>query len=56
MAAGPGRGSFEPIGAAQGWDPASYADSVRQLQDIGYTASPSVAWCRLKPQISSPAS
>ncbi|WP_029116409.1 tRNA-guanine transglycosylase DpdA [Mycobacterium sp. URHB0044] len=24
------------VGAAQGWDPASYADSVRQLQDIGY--------------------
>ncbi|KQY07978.1 queuine/other tRNA-ribosyltransferase [Mycobacterium sp. Root135] len=23
-------------GAAQGWDPASYADSVRQLQDMGY--------------------
>ncbi|MGV0718632.1 tRNA-guanine transglycosylase DpdA [Mycolicibacterium sp. XJ662] len=25
------------LGAAQGWDPASYADSVRQLQDMGYT-------------------
>ncbi|MCP9274069.1 tRNA-guanine transglycosylase DpdA [Mycolicibacterium arenosum] len=25
-----------PYGAAQGWDPASYADSVRQLQDMGY--------------------
>ncbi|WP_137148201.1 tRNA-guanine transglycosylase DpdA [Mycolicibacterium sp. CR10] len=24
------------LGAAQGWDPASYADSVRQLQEIGY--------------------
>lgn len=24
-------------GAAQGWDPASYADSVRQLQGMGYT-------------------
>lgn len=23
-------------GAAQGWDPASYADSVRQMQDMGY--------------------
>src|SRR5262249_11363095 len=23
-------------GAAQGWDPRSYADSVRQLQDMGY--------------------
>ncbi len=29
--------NFEPIGAAQGWDPASYADSVRELQDMGYT-------------------
>ena len=28
--------AFEPIGAAQGWDPASYADSVRELQDMGY--------------------
>jgi hypothetical protein len=28
--------TFEPIGAAQGWDPASYADSVRELQDMGY--------------------
>jgi hypothetical protein len=27
---------FQPIGAAQGWDPASYADSVRELQDMGY--------------------
>lgn len=27
---------FEPVGAAQGWDPASYADSVKQLQDMGY--------------------
>jgi hypothetical protein len=25
-----------PVGAAQGWSPASYADSVRQLQAIGY--------------------
>ena len=24
------------FGAAQGWDPASYADSVRALQDMGY--------------------
>ena len=24
------------VGAAQGWSPASYADSVRQLQDMGY--------------------
>ena len=28
--------SLQLLGAAQGWDPASYADSVRQLQDIGY--------------------
>ena len=27
---------FEPVGAAQGWDPESYADSVKQLQDMGY--------------------
>lgn len=26
----------EPVGAAQGWDPSSYADSVRRLQDMGY--------------------
>jgi hypothetical protein len=26
----------EPVGAAQGWSPASYADSVRRLQEIGY--------------------
>jgi len=25
-----------PVGAAQGWSPASYADSVKQLQAIGY--------------------
>ncbi|MFV1356919.1 tRNA-guanine transglycosylase DpdA [Mycolicibacterium fortuitum] len=32
------RGSdLELLGAAQGWDPASYADSVRELQDMGYT-------------------
>jgi hypothetical protein len=30
------RASFEPIGAAQGWDPTSFADSVRELQDMGY--------------------
>lgn len=24
------------LGAAQGWDPLSYADSVRELQDMGY--------------------
>ncbi|CPR10468.1 hypothetical protein BN971_01869 [Mycobacterium bohemicum DSM 44277] len=30
------RASFEPIGAAQGWDPASFADSVRELQGMGY--------------------
>lgn len=28
---------LELVGAAQGWDPASYADSVRQLQDMGYS-------------------
>lgn len=27
---------FEPVGAAQGWDPDSYADSVRELQAMGY--------------------
>lgn len=27
---------FEPVGAAQGWDPASYADSVKELQAMGY--------------------
>ncbi|GAA0254403.1 hypothetical protein GCM10010492_63980 [Saccharothrix mutabilis subsp. mutabilis] len=26
----------EPVGAAQGWSPASYADSVARLQNIGY--------------------
>ncbi|MEU6798682.1 tRNA-guanine transglycosylase DpdA [Nonomuraea wenchangensis] len=25
-----------PVGAAQGWSPASYADSVRRLQEMGY--------------------
>lgn len=28
--------SFEPIGVAQGWDPASYAHAVKALQIIGY--------------------
>ena len=38
MAAAQRRGtSLQPLGAAQGWDPSSYADSVQQLQDIGYT-------------------
>ena len=27
---------LEPVGAAQGWSPASYADSVKALQDLGY--------------------
>jgi hypothetical protein len=27
---------FEPVGAAQGWSPDSYADSVAQLQEMGY--------------------
>lgn len=26
----------DPVGAAQGWSPESYADSVRSLQDLGY--------------------
>jgi hypothetical protein len=30
------RAKFTPIGAAQGWSPQSYADSVRQLRRIGY--------------------
>lgn len=29
--------SFEPIGVAQGWSPASYAGAVEQLQRIGYS-------------------
>lgn len=28
---------LSPVGAAQGWSPASYADSVKQLQAIGYS-------------------
>ena len=28
---------FEPVGAAQGWDPNSYADSVKELQAMGYS-------------------
>ncbi|MEV3985619.1 tRNA-guanine transglycosylase DpdA [Nonomuraea sp. NPDC049758] len=28
---------IEPIGAAQGWSPASYADSVMRLQSVGYS-------------------
>ncbi|MBX7133586.1 MAG: hypothetical protein K1X67_13005 [Fimbriimonadaceae bacterium] len=27
---------FQPVGAAQGWSPASYADSVKELQAMGY--------------------
>lgn len=27
---------FVPVGAAQGWSPASYADSVHQLEEMGY--------------------
>lgn len=30
------RHTFYPMGAAQGWSPASYADCVDQLQKIGY--------------------
>lgn len=29
--------NLKPVGAAQGWSPASYADSVRQLQAMGYS-------------------
>jgi hypothetical protein len=37
MAAARARHSaLEILGAAQGWDPISYADSVRELQDMGY--------------------
>jgi hypothetical protein len=28
---------FEPLGVAQGWSPASYAEAVRGLQKMGYT-------------------
>jgi hypothetical protein len=28
---------FTPVGVAQGWSPASYAEAVEELQDIGYT-------------------
>jgi hypothetical protein len=31
-----GKLHLEPVGAAQGWSPASYADSVVQLQKMGY--------------------
>ncbi|MEV0769602.1 tRNA-guanine transglycosylase DpdA [Nocardia salmonicida] len=27
---------IEPVGSAQGWSPASYADSVQRLQEVGY--------------------
>lgn len=30
------RSSVEPVGAAQGWSPESYAESVSSLQDLGY--------------------
>jgi hypothetical protein len=30
------RSRIEPVGAAQGWSPASYADSVHRLQQMGY--------------------
>jgi hypothetical protein len=29
--------SFIPLGAAQGWSPESYAESVEKLQEMGYT-------------------
>jgi hypothetical protein len=31
-----GNCTFTPIGAAQGWNPKSYADSVQAYQDMGY--------------------
>ncbi|EGD43970.1 hypothetical protein NBCG_01558 [Nocardioidaceae bacterium Broad-1] len=31
-----GKAPIQPVGAAQGWSPASYADSVRALQEMGY--------------------
>ncbi|ADB29943.1 Queuine/other tRNA-ribosyltransferase [Kribbella flavida DSM 17836] len=31
-----GNSTIQPVGAAQGWSPDSYADSVRQLQSMGY--------------------
>ena len=30
------KSAVQPIGAAQGWDPASYAESVAELQKMGY--------------------
>lgn len=30
------KSAVEPVGAAQGWSPETYADSVRALQDMGY--------------------
>jgi hypothetical protein len=30
------RSAVEPVGAAQGWSPETYAESVRALQDLGY--------------------
>lgn len=30
------RSPIEPVGTAQGWSPASYADSVTELQEMGY--------------------
>jgi hypothetical protein len=31
------KATFEPVGVAQGWSPASYASAVGQLQRIGYS-------------------
>lgn len=31
------RGSFEPLGVAQGWSPKSYAEAITKLQKIGYS-------------------
>ncbi len=33
-----GRLDFEPLGAAQGWSPRSYAAAVKSLQQMGYTS------------------
>jgi hypothetical protein len=33
-----GRHAFQPLGAAQGWSPKSYAHAVSKLQKMGYTS------------------
>ncbi|UXX94179.1 tRNA-guanine transglycosylase DpdA [Streptomyces sp. AD2-2] len=37
---------LEPVGAAQGWSPDSYADSVARLQKMGYKRIALGAWFR----------